>query len=249
MLNRILIGNKIISLNEVDSTNEFLKNYLLNRTNEPEGLVVNAKSQYAGKGQRGNLWKTNPNENLTFSVLLQPGIDVSDQFTLTKIISLSIIDFLTSKGVKAKVKWPNDIYVGNKKIGGILIENTVKQSKINYSVVGVGININQMSFNESLPNPISMSLINEKVYNLENLLQEVLDYIDKRYLVFKTKKQPPTEEDYLSKLYRFQEEYKYSINEVIYKATIIGVTSSGKLTLKIGEETKSFDLKELSFLV
>ena len=132
MLNRISIGNKIISLNEVDSTNEFLKSYLLNHANEPEGLVISAKSQYAGKGQRGNQWTSNSNENLTFSVLLQPGIDVSDQFVLTKIISLSIVDFFYYKGINAKIKWPNDIYVDDKKIGGILIENTVKQSLIKF---------------------------------------------------------------------------------------------------------------------
>lgn len=158
----------IIWLESVDSTNEEAKRHISDIDNLS---VLSALEQTAGRGQRGNSWTSAPGENLMFSIVLKyscdpiaPGhgllkpLHARDQFVLNEIASLSVVDFLSRHGISAMIKWPNDIYVDEKKICGILIENSFRGKSISSSIIGIGLNINQRNFNVNLPNPTSMVL-------------------------------------------------------------------------------------------
>ena len=123
------------------------------------GAVIATREQTAGRGQRGNSWEAEPGKNLTFSMLLRPrGLHAARQFELSMVVSLAIadaIDALLPQGVRTAVKWPNDIYIGMEKVCGILIENRLAGPFIEYSVAGIGININQRRFLSDAPNPTS----------------------------------------------------------------------------------------------
>ena len=128
-----------------------------------EGDIIWAERQTAGRGQRGHTWQSNEGENLTFTALLEPTfLPPSEQFSLLQVVALAMADMLSEYGIEAKIKWTNDIYVGNKKLVGILMEHKLHGSQIGRTIAGIGININQTEFDPSLPNPTSMRLITDK---------------------------------------------------------------------------------------
>ena len=146
----------IMWFKSLDSTNEEARRHI----SEIDNLsVLSALEQTDGRGQRGNTWTSNAGENLMFSIVLKsPVLMAEDNFALNEIAALSVADFLSTYGIKAEIKWPNDIYVGEKKICGILIENSFRGKTISSSIIGIGLNINQRNFNVNLPNPTSMVL-------------------------------------------------------------------------------------------
>ncbi len=146
----------------------------------PHGTVFSAHEQTAGRGQRGNKWEAEPRKNLTFSVLLRPRtIAPAESFVVSMLTSLSIVEALESfmPETEIKIKWPNDIYVADKKLCGILIENSFSGGLIDYSVVGIGINVNQTEFLSDAPNPVSMAGITGSVFDLQSVLEEVCQQI------------------------------------------------------------------------
>ncbi len=247
MNQRLIIGNKILKLSEVDSTNRYLKELIIN-SNQAEGVVVITNSQTNGVGQRGNVWCSEMNKNITFSILLKPKIDVRKQFELTQVISLAIINFFNSIGIKGTIKWPNDIFIDNEKVGGMLIENTIREGKIIDSIIGVGLNINQTEFPKNIVNASSLKLKTDLHYNLENILEELLNFIDKEYLAYKTNLKKQLHSDYLDNLFRFNELNYFEIKGEKIEAIITGIDESGKLILNINNLKQSFDLKEVKFL-
>lgn len=142
----------------LDSTNDEARR----RMNDIDNLsVLSAENQTAGRGQRGNTWKSSAGENLMFSVVLkfrEQSLQAYDQFAVSEIAALSVVDFLSEYGIVAQIKWPNDIYAGTRKICGILVENAVRGEWLASSIVGIGLNVNQRNFDVSLPNPTSMVL-------------------------------------------------------------------------------------------
>ena len=182
----------IIWLESVDSTNEECRRRIYDIDNLS---VVAALEQTSGKGQRCNRWISSPGENLTFSVALKfpisggaatgkSGLEpmhAYDQFVLSEITSLSVVELLAEHGIEAKIKWPNDIYVAEKKICGILIENSLRGEWIQHSIIGIGLNVNQRNFDVTLPNPTSMVLCGGKSLELRPLLEEFMDIL-KAYL-------------------------------------------------------------------
>lgn len=175
----------IIWLNSVDSTNDEAKR----RISELDNLaVLSAVSQTKGRGQRSNTWLSEPGKNLLMSIVLKYAphgestsdslaVQAYDQQVISQITSLALVDLLAAHEIEAKIKWPNDIYVGNKKICGILIENTVLGKWMTSSIIGIGLNVNQRSFDAKLPNPTSMVLRsdgNEEDFNIEDLLDEFM---------------------------------------------------------------------------
>lgn len=156
------------------STNE-----LLSRSeSEENGLVICARTQTAGRGQRGNSWEAEPGKNLTFSMLLRPrNIAAARQFELSMLVSLGIVAALGEAGVEARIKWPNDIYAGDRKLCGILIENSISGGRIERSIAGVGLNVNQTRFLSDAPNPVSIKNITGRDTQLEPLLESVCSKI------------------------------------------------------------------------
>ena len=165
----------IIWLQSVDSTNEEAKRHISDIDNLS---VLSAWEQTAGRGQRGNKWTSNAGENLMFSIVLKsPVLMAEDHFALNEIAALSVSEFLSTYGIKAQIKWPNDIYVDEKKICGILIENSFRGKSISSSIIGIGLNINQRYFNVNIPNPTSMVLCRAEdgPLDIHRCLEEFMD--------------------------------------------------------------------------
>lgn len=140
---------------------------------QPHGTVYATRSQTAGRGQRGNSWEAAPGLNLTFSVLLRPSLpfEVSETFAVSMLTALAVADVLSQvTGEKILVKWPNDIYAGDRKLGGILIENSLQGHNVRHTIAGIGINVNQVTFESDAPNPVSLRNITQHKYDLEPLL-------------------------------------------------------------------------------
>jgi len=209
-----------------------------------------AKEQFSGKGQRGNLWESKSGENLTFSIIYFPSfLTAEKQFMLSKIISVALADFTENTLKKtAYIKWPNDIYVEEKKIAGILIENTLREKNISSSVIGIGLNVNQVDFSSDLPNPSSLKLFSGKNYELKLLLSEVCSFVEGRYLQLKAGKNELIDEDFIKKLYRINQWSNFSAEEKMFRGKIIGTTASGKLIVeKENGEKTDYNFKEIKF--
>lgn len=244
MSSGLTFGNRIINLDEVASTNSYIQE-LATETKLIEGLVVVAKNQTEGRGQRGNTWQVEPDKNLTFSLVLKPNLAVNEQFMLSKAIALGLFDFLTALKLKnVAIKWPNDVLVNNKKIAGILIENTLKQNKIDSAIVGIGLNINQQVFS---PNINATSLQNELNINfdIDNLLNDLLACLEKRYLMLRALQYLKINTDYLNNLLGYNTELNYKIGDNQCKGIIRGVNPLGLLQLEINGKITEFDLKEV----
>ncbi len=249
MYNRLFIGEKRINLVEVDSTNAFMKELVSVTDNEVEGLVVTTECQIKGRGQQGNVWESEQRKNLTFSIYLKPNVLVQNQFVLSKVVSLGLVDFLIENGLKnVKIKWPNDIYVGSRKIAGILIENSLKNNKVDSSIVGIGLNVNQLKFSSD-NFPTSLINILGEEQNLEKLLNQLLFFIEKRYIFLKQKREESIKSDYLNYLFGLEENLSFEIDNEKVSGIIKGVSSNGKLQVELGSELKEFDLKEIKFLI
>jgi len=234
-------------LDRVDSTN----NYCMRLANdsESEGIAVAAHFQEQGKGQRGNTWESEDSKNLTFSLLLRPVfLKVEEQFLVSKMIALSIIEWLKINNVDALIKWPNDIYVGEKKIAGILIENSFSGPMLEVSILGVGLNLNQIEFSKDIPNPTSMFLLTGNQYRPEIVITEIMVSIQMRYMQLMYGLKDLVSNDYLKSLYKYQQLSDYATSEGKFKAKIVGVKPTGELILETEQgQIKSFGFKEVSF--
>ncbi len=240
---------KISWVESISSTND----YCLKQASggEPEGLVIAAIFQEQGRGQRGNSWESESGKNLTFSILLRPiFLKAEQQFFISKVVAVSICEWLSSIGINAKIKWPNDIYIDDNKIGGVLIENSISGSNLEVSVVGVGINVNQTVFSSEIPNPTSIEIQTGMSYNLELLLNDYLRFFSSRYLQLENSLLNDISTDYFNLLYRKDKFYPYSSKEGVFEARIIGIKPSGELILETEEGVqKSFSFKEVSFIL
>jgi len=247
----LFVGQNFITLKEVDSTNNFLKGLLSNSKPLIEGTVIMAENQYAGRGQQQNGWHSQPGKNLTFSVLLQPHfLAVTDQFDLVRVVSLGVFDALAPLlGGKLKIKWPNDLYYADYKLGGMLIENMVQAGQIKNSVVGIGLNINQESFPPHLPGAISIKQILHQDYDLKVLLADICRSIEAYYLNLKAGKNLFVRNAYLDRLYWLNETKSFSAGDVEFKGVIKGVRDNGLLVVENNKhEELEFSLKEIEFL-
>lgn len=243
--NTLFIGKNYIYLDKCASTNSYLLDVLSSR-NIAEGSLVFTDYQFSGRGQQGNTWLVEPNVNLTFSLVLMPKwLKPTEQFYLTKLVSVSLIQLLNSKKNGFEVKWPNDIYFEGKKVAGILIENSIQKSEITQSVIGIGINVNQKDFQidkaDSLINILDSNLDRKK------LLEEFCERLEANYLKFKSDFKS-FDRLYLDNLYRRGEIHWFESNDGKFEAEIIGVSNIGKLKLKIKDELIEYAMKEVVFL-
>ena len=209
-----------------------------------------AEAQVAGRGQSGNSWLSEPGKNLTFSILLHPRfLDIQHQFNLNIAISLAINDVLTSYlGSAASIKWPNDSYIGNDKIGGILIENIVQGGQIKHAIIGIGLNINQTDFPFSLHNVTSFKKILHNDYDLQTIKNEICRSVEARYLQLKAGKYDTLHAEYLNKLYKFDVWARFKIHGEIVAGKISGVSAEGFLKVETDAGLQRFGLKEIEFV-
>ena len=247
-MDTLFIGHNILSFSTLDSTNDYSWE-LLSKKRYIEGTIVLAQFQRKGKGQRGKKWSCNRGEGLLFSIILHPKELIINQYYLNKAVALGVCEGINQLGVCSKIKWPNDIYVNNKKIAGILIENSVSGQLINNSVVGIGVNINQTAFKETIINPVSLKELLNKDYELTDILEILCSSIEKRYLQFKSASFEVIDLDYHKLLYKYNQKSTFRRKNVLFQADIKSVTSEGKIQL-IQEGFSSFyNAGEVEFVI
>jgi BirA family biotin operon repressor/biotin-[acetyl-CoA-carboxylase] ligase len=246
----LFIGQNLVTLTEVDSTNNFLKQSLANSTPFAEGTVIMAESQFAGRGQQQNRWLSEPGKNLTVSILLKPSfLPIGAQFNLNVAISVGIIKAMEKLlGPQAKTKWPNDIYYGDKKLGGVLIENMVQGSQIRNSIVGIGLNVNQSVFSPDAPNATSVKQILQKDYDLKALLAEICNQIEAAYLLLRAENFEQLKSFYLQKLYWLNELQLFKANNQVFSGVIENVNADGQLCVNVNGELRLYNFKQIEFL-
>jgi BirA family transcriptional regulator, biotin operon repressor / biotin---[acetyl-CoA-carboxylase] ligase len=241
----------IIELPETDSTNNYATK-VLKGSRPAEMTVVYTDYQNAGKGQPGNAWQSEREENLLFSIIFYPKfLPAERQFYLSKVVSLGICDALSAYlGEGLYIKWPNDIFYKNWKIGGILIENSLMADKIDYSVIGIGININQTIFPEELPNPVSLMMITKKGHERKKVLNDILNAIDNRYHQLRNHAYRKINDDYFTSLYKAQQHVQFNTPDTLFRARVSGVNETGELLLQLeNNEIRSFRFKEIEFMI
>ena len=241
---------KLIKLNAIDSTNTFLKQLATSEVVE-NFTVVSAEHQTNGKGQRGSEWLIESGKNLTFSVLYTkiPNLQIN-LFTLNVIVALSVVEGLQKISSKEfKIKWPNDILAENKKIAGILIENSIKSQTEVQSIIGIGINVNQENF-ENLPQASSLCLLEQQFFDKDLLLKNVVNQLENNL----------EQLNQLSEAYFWEKYHNYLFKKNIvstfedsngnrFVGKIIKVTSEGKLKVQLENDSEiDFDIKEVKML-
>lgn len=243
----LFLGKIVHFLPECHSTNEEAQK-LLKNNKTIDGEVVITDAQLSGKGQRGNSWESEPGKNLTFSIILKPPfIKVADQFSLHIITSLAIYDSLYSiLGNKLTIKWPNDIYYEDRKLGGILIENSIRAHSIENSIIGIGLNINQTEF--SVAKATSIAEICIQNVDLNDIMENIMLNLEKRYLMIKQNVKEQLFSQYKVRLYKYQAEHSYKDAKGTFRGKIVDVNESGQLMIETDDIIKSYNFKEVEFL-
>ena len=237
------IGRKLIRLDVVDSTNNYIAN-LIKEGAIDSGTVIMADEQFAGKGQRTAEWLTNAGENLTFSFFLDDvNLSVNRQFLLSKIVALSIVDFLRNFEMTAEIKWPNDIYVNGKKIAGVLIENQIRGGQIQSSIIGIGLNLNQISFSGFSATSIKLE-IGQHILPQDAVFSFISAFNDRIVELY----HDSLHSDYLEKLFQRNMLSKYIDETGEFEGIIEDVLENGQLLLLKNGIEAHYDIKEITFL-
>lgn len=247
----LFVGQNLIKLLEVDSTSSYLKNLTSKSEPLPEGTVIMAENQFAGRGQQENIWHTEAGKNLTFSLLLKPKfLAITKQFYLNMAVSSAIYKSMRNfLPTNLTVKWPNDIFYQNKKLGGILIENAIVGNVIKNSIIGIGLNINQQKFPSVIAKKaISAYQILQQDVNLEELLVDICSNLESNYLQLKTGNYTFLKQAYVDKLYKSNIRSFFRQNGEIFEGIIKGVTDTGLLEVERKEKITTYNFKEIEFL-
>lgn len=241
------MGKKIISLPACESTNSVLAS-LADANRLEEGSVVITENQTKGRGQAGNQWLTEPEANLTFSVLLKPVfLEPSRQFFLNMVVGLAVCDAIKSvAGLPALVKWPNDILVNNKKVCGILIENQLHGQEFVQAIVGIGLNVNQQKF--AWDGAASLRNLSAREFDKSVVLDVLLQCLEARYNQLKKSAMELLRQHYHDLLYRRAEQHFFESGGKEFSGTITGVDEIGRLCIDTDRGERKFNFKEVSFI-
>ncbi len=248
--NTLFVGKVFLDFPDLPSTNEYAQ-HLLAKSKPIEGTVISTFNQHAGRGQIGSSWESEPSKNISLSIIFYPHfLSASEQFALNLAFSLGVREFIAKYIEKSvKIKWPNDIYVNNRKISGILIQNTLSSSQVQHCILGIGINVNQIFFSENAPNATSFSIETTETFPLYDLIEVLCHDIEKRYLGLKNYKRAALQEEYYQHLYRYREEAFFKKRDgTVFKGAITGIDPNGKLLIQSSLEQAAFSIKEIHFL-
>ena len=251
-----MIGKTIIELDRVDSTNAYA-NLVFSTPEFEDGTVIRAHEQFAGRGQHDHTWLSEAGKNLTFTVCLRPKfLAPGRQFQLNKAMSLGILDFIRSfphpvsrlPSPASRIKWPNDIYIGEKKIGGILIENKIMGPILETSIVGIGLNINQTRFAPDIPNPVSLIHILLHETMLKEALISLCGFLSKRYTDLRIPDNTDLDREFDQNLLGFDEWRKFLRDGTQIEGRVKGVDNSGRLMIQtLNSEILCFSHKEIEY--
>lgn len=246
--NTLFLGKNLVFVPECHSTNT-LALQLCQTSSAPEGTLVITLNQTAGRGQRGNTWEAEPGKNFTMSLVFKPApLALKDQFYLNIFTSLSLHDYLVSKNAPSPcVKWPNDLYVGSKKVCGILVESQISGNSFSNVVVGIGFNVNQQKFTSDTATSLAVTL--HQTFDLQTELELLLSHVEARYLQLREGKLNVLLTDYMSVLYGLHKPLLFTLGDETHEGIIQGIDDSGRLRVIIGTEERAFGVKEVSYRV
>jgi BirA family biotin operon repressor/biotin-[acetyl-CoA-carboxylase] ligase len=243
------IGEPFSELTEVDSTNI----YAIDKVQAnlaAHGSAFFANSQFAGRGQRGKTWISENGSNIILSVVIDPSfLFINQQFALSVMASLAVFDFFSAyAGEETKIKWPNDLYWRDRKTGGILIDNHIQGTNWQYSVIGIGININQTQFSPIIQQAVSLKQITGKEYEPVELAKEVCHYLDKRFDALKAGQLSQQLAEYNRHLYKKGVTVRFKKENIAFSARVESVNEVGELLLKDGLQDR-FHFGEIVWVV
>lgn len=244
----LFLGKKVQFLPECHSTNEELMKWI-RKHDTAEGFLIYTDNQLKGKGQRGNIWLSEPGKNLLFSFLILPKFLLPKQFFILNLISgLAMVKVLKKniQNKKIELKWPNDAYVEDRKIAGILIETSIESSAVKNAVVGIGLNVNQDHF--QLPSATSMKIESDRIYDREGLLESYLVCFEGYYLKIKGRDFSRILQEYYKVMRWRGENHSFKSNGHGFAGEILGIDGVGKLIVNVGGQIRKFDVKEIEFL-
>lgn len=216
------------------------------------GDIIWAERQTRGRGQRGHSWSSVEGRNLTFSLVVEPHfLPVGEQFLLSEAVALSLTDTFHAFGIDTRIKWTNDIYAGDRKLVGILIEHHYSAARLGRTIVGIGINVNQEEFDPSLPNPVSMIQLTGKTTPREEVLDTFRAAFEKRYLQLESGDTAALQDDYRRKMYRLDEMHTFELPDgERIRAEIRGVRASGELILSHEDGSQhEYLFREINFVL
>lgn len=250
MKNTLFIGKVYHRFDELSSTNDWATE-MIAKSKPPEGMVVRADTQTGGRGQFGSRWESAPGQNLLLSVVLYPHwLAVKDQFYLSMAVALALHDAVGRPD--ATIKWPNDLYIGDKKTAGILIQNTLQGNGLQSSVVGIGLNVNQLLFDPTLPNPTSLAASAGHTFDLDGVMWDLLHCLEQRYLQLKSGRLAEIKTAYEARLFRrgVLAPFVRTADGERFEGTISGVDGGGFLLVEVlGGGLERFDLKEVGVVL
>lgn len=250
--NSLFVGKVAWHYPTIDSTNSAAVD-LLSKSNPTEGTVIYADHQTAGRGQIGSRWESPPGQNLLLSIILYPKfLLATQQFKLHQVVSLALFELLQAYLYDREalaIKWPNDLYYNDQKLGGILIENSLQGSHIRHTVVGIGLNINQTAFAPELSRATSLRSITGQWYELPLLLSALCQQIEYHYLALKNQRYQALEQAYRQRLYGYQRwrTFQRLPQGDRFRGKIIGITPQGLLQVKTAQEVETYDMKAIRF--
>lgn len=252
-INQIFRDPQILHLDSVNSTNQQAGN-LLSKSKPNEGTVISSYNQYDGKGQIGSSWFSSPDQNIAFSIIFYPTfLSPEKQFLLSQFASLvvqeTIHHFLPTADVK--IKWPNDIYLGTKKVCGILIQNQIQQKIIQSSIIGIGLNVNEKNFPDSLPNPTSLALASGNEFQLNEIVLFLKSsFLEKYKRLAEDLNQKQIQKAYVNMLFQLNETHRYrDDNGKEFSGIIEGVSKQGQLLVKTAGKQSAFSNKQIKYLL
>ncbi len=243
----------IIHLNIIDSTNDEAQRRISQDRESKEDFVIRADFQTDGRGQRGNIWESESSKNLMFSYVFHPKeLMVTNQFLLSQATAAAVAEYFETRHIpNVSIKWPNDIYSGMQKICGMLIENAVSGKYIRSSILGIGINVNQGTFPENLPNPVSMKIITGEEYNLDQELDVFLEILQKHLAHIQNGETDILRQNYMSRLLGLDKTLVYNSRGTVFKGIVRDVEQTGFITVENQQtgESKKYDFKEIELII
>ncbi|NND33013.1 MAG: biotin--[acetyl-CoA-carboxylase] ligase [Saprospiraceae bacterium] len=248
--NSNIVGKVLYEYQTLSSTNDEALS-LIKKGVVEEGTLVTTQHQTKGRGQMGTIWQSDPGENITISVVLKPGfLEISEQFYLNKAVCVALRFFLSDfiQLARVKIKWPNDLYIDDHKIAGVLIQNVLQGHIYQWAVIGIGLNVHQCKFGEDLINPTSLSLVTGQQYHLDNLKSKLYEKLDLYYREIKQQKRV-LDDIYTESLYKVGQIIDFHLPDgASFKGSIVGVEESGALKVsEVNGIQHKFRIKEIRY--
>lgn len=257
MSNTLFTGKVYHCFDELASTNDRASE-LIAKSKPPEGTALRADTQTAGRGQFGSRWLSPPGVNLLLSVIYYPQwLAARDQFYLSMAVATglknaveaSVAASAANPAPEVRIKWPNDLYLNDKKVAGVLIQNSLSGMHIESSIIGIGLNVNQLEFNPDLPNASSMALECGVLFDLDAVMHVLFESLEVQYLGLKNGKFARIKTDYENALFRkgLESNFTQASTQKTFEGVILGVTDTGHLRMLSGGMESLYDLKEIVF--